>query len=397
MKVKETQGITLIALIITIVVLMILAGVAIRSINGGIIENANKATGKYNSKVEEENNILAGYENELNKYAGENTDKFEKEPTNVEYFNWTTTETTATINGFSDEGKAKYNAGEITELIIPGEYKGLPVTTISEGCFKNCTEITEIKIPKSIVTVNITNSLWPGPFGNCSNIGKIEFEEGMEKIPSWIFYKAKLKDNVEIKIPSSVTTIGNYAFGECTGIKDMNILEGITEIGNYAFSMCTGISTLKIPSSVNIIGKYAFYQCTGINNLEISSNVTTISEGCFGNCTGITEIKVPKSIVTVNMTNSLYNGPFGNCSNICKIEFEEGMEKIPSWIFYKAKLKDNVEIKIPSSVTTIGNYAFGECNNLITVDFCGTEIQWNAISIGSNNDPLTSATKKFNQ
>ena len=71
MNVKETKGITLIALVITIVVLLILAGVVIATLNGNdnIIKNANTAVGKYNEKVNEEQGILDTLEEKLKEYT----------------------------------------------------------------------------------------------------------------------------------------------------------------------------------------------------------------------------------------------------------------------------------------------------------------------------------------
>ena len=71
MKVKETKGITLIALVITIVVLLILAGVAIATLNGNdnIIKNANTAVGKYNEKANEEQSVLDTLEEKLKEYT----------------------------------------------------------------------------------------------------------------------------------------------------------------------------------------------------------------------------------------------------------------------------------------------------------------------------------------
>ena len=249
-KLRKTNGITLIALIITIVVLVILAGVVIMAIsgNGGILNNANKAAEKYNSKASEEEELLGTLENKLKEYAGENSDKPAKEPTNVEYFSWTTTETEATITGFSDAGKEKYNAGEITELVIPSVYKGLGVTTISRSAFGECKGLTEVFIPKSV------------------KVG------------------------------------GDREYGE--------------------------------------------------------------------------------------------NGAFEGCSSLTKVTFEEGMETIPAYIMRNTGI---TEVTIPNSVKTIGLSAFNQCIKLTTVNFRGTEAQWNAISIGSSNDPLTSATKQFNQ
>ena len=333
-KLRKTNGITLIALIITILILLIIAGVVIGTINGGILGNANKSAEKYNNEAKKEEELLGTLGNKLKDYTGETPstpDQPTKEPTPVEYFNWTTTETEATITGFSEEGKAKYNAGEITELVIPSEYNGLSVTTI-RNAFKNCTGLTEVYIPKGIVD-------GVDAFEYCKNITKVTFEDGMTKIP-------------------------NYIMEDCTGLKE-----------------------IIIPDSVTMIGECAFKNCTGLTEITIPNSVTTI-RNAFKNCTGLTEVYIPKGIV---------DGvdAFEYCKNITKVTFEDGMTKIPNYIMEDCTgLK---EIIIPDSVTMIGECAFYNCTNLTTINFRGTQAQWNAISIGNNNTPLTSATINYNQ
>ena len=68
-KFKEEKGITLVALIITIVVLLILAAVAIASItNDGVLSYAENATTQYNQAVKNEQDTLQGYIDYLNKH-----------------------------------------------------------------------------------------------------------------------------------------------------------------------------------------------------------------------------------------------------------------------------------------------------------------------------------------
>ena len=428
---KNNKGITLLALVVTIVVLIILAGVAIRTINGGIIENTNKATGKYNSKATEENDTLSGYTNELNKYAGENTDnppapdKPTKEPTNEEYFSWTTTDTEATITGFSDAGKEKYNAGEIKELVIPSEYNRLIVTEIGNSAFSKCVGLTEIVIPDSVTKINnwgfygctgIKELNLPksvvelghnafsacdglteikihkelksadAPFEDCKNLIKVTFEDGSEKIPATIM-------------------------SGCKTIKEIIIPKGVTEIGNSAFSKCVGLTEIVIPDSVTKINNWGFYGCTGIKELNLPKSVVELGHNAFSACDGLTEIKIHKELKSAD-------APFEDCKNLIKVTFEDGSEKIPATIMSGCKtIKEIIipkgvteignsafsncvgltEIVIPDSITKIGNWTFYNCTNLTNVNFYGTEAQWNAISIGSSNDPLTSATKQFNQ
>ena len=109
MKVKETKGITLIALVITIVVLLILAGVAIATLNGNdnIIKNANTAVGKYNEKANEEQGILNSLEEKLREY----TNGGSSNPTTPEEPGTPSTTPTVDSNGLATK----------KETIIPDE------------------------------------------------------------------------------------------------------------------------------------------------------------------------------------------------------------------------------------------------------------------------------------
>ncbi len=68
-------------------------------------------------------------------------------------------------------------------------------------------------------------------------------------------------------IPSSITTIGEYAFYNCAGLKSVVIPNSVTTIGEYAFHNCTGLTSLTIPNSVTSMGGNAFTGCTEITDI----------------------------------------------------------------------------------------------------------------------------------
>ena len=120
MKVKETKGITLIALVITIVVLLILAGVVIATLNGNdnIIKNANTAVGKYNEKVNEEQGILDTLEEKLREY----TNGGSSNPTTPEEPGTPPTTPTVDSNGLATKPttiKPSTNNANNLQIVIP--------------------------------------------------------------------------------------------------------------------------------------------------------------------------------------------------------------------------------------------------------------------------------------
>ena len=105
-----------------------------------------------------------------------------------------------------------------------------------------------------------------------------------------------------IVIPESVTFDG--------------VTYSVTSIGNSAFSDCTGLTSIEIPNSITSIGNSAFSGCSGLTSIEIPEGVTTINSNTFFNCTALTSITIPKSVKRMI-------GAFGNCENITTVNISD--------------------------------------------------------------------------
>jgi len=89
-------------------------------------------------------------------------------------------------------------------------------------------------------------------------------------------------------IPSSVTSITNYAFYYCTSLTSVTIPISVTSIGKSAFYSCTSLTSVTIPNSVTSIGESAFYSCTSLTSVTIPNSVTYINYQAFSGCYGFT-------------------------------------------------------------------------------------------------------------
>jgi len=97
-------------------------------------------------------------------------------------------------------------------------------------------------------------------------------------------------------IPNSVTTIGDYAFSNCTGLTGtLTIPNSVTSIGISAFAGCTGLTSITIPNSVKTIRDRAFQMCFSISQIIIPEGVESIGSAAFY-LTGITEIELPQTM-----------------------------------------------------------------------------------------------------
>ena len=134
----------------------------------------------------------------------------------------------------------------------------------------------------------------------------------------------------------SVTSIGNYAFYNCSGLTSFTIGNSVTSMGKSAFRGCTGLTSFTIPNSMTSIGENAFRKCTGLTSITIPNSVTSIGKDAFYNCSSLTSVTIPNSVTKVG------NFAFCGCSSL-------------------------TSLTIGNSVTSIGERAFNGCDSIQTV------------------------------
>ena len=204
-------------------------------------------------------------------------------------------------NGVTSIGeKAFYQCSGLTgDLIIPNS-----VTSIGEKAFLGCRGLTSMTIPNSVTSIG------EKAFYQCSGLTAIDVaadnpnycaEEGV------LFSKDKTTlvaypggKQGAYSIPNSVTSIGSYAFYDCSGLTgNLIIPNSVTSIGNDAFNGCRGLTSVTIPNSVTSIGEKAFYDCRGLTSVTIPNSVTSIGSSAFYNCRGLTSVTIPNSVTSI--------------------------------------------------------------------------------------------------
>ena len=254
---------------------------------------------------------------------------------------------------------AFWNCGSLSEIVIPSS-----VTSIGESAFSSCTSLKYISIPKSVIGLN------GNPFANWN--GKLKcLSPNFVYEDDILFNKDKSRiisfrnQNIETYvIPSSVTSIGDWAFSYCFSLSEIVISSSVTSIGDSAFSWCLSLSEIVIPSSVTSIGKGAFSSCSHLSEIVIPSSVTSIGDWAFSYCFSLKYISIPKSVIGLN------GNPFVECKG--KLEcLSPNFVYEDDILFNKDKSRiisfrnQNIEsYVIPSSVTSIGDSAFSCCRSL---------------------------------
>ena len=154
----------------------------------------------------------------------------------------------------------------------------------------------------------------------------------------------------------SVTSIGEYAFRDCSDLTSVTIPNSVTSIGEWAFRDCRRLTSVTIPNSVTSIGNYAFYGCRGLTSLEIPNSVTSIGENAFNGCSGLTNVSIGNSVASIGKY------AFNGCSGLTSLEIPNSVTSIGDYAFYDCSGLTILEI--PNSVTSIGNYAFDNCSGI---------------------------------
>ncbi len=287
-------------------------------------------------------------------------------------------------------------------LSITNTLGGCPVTTIGDAAFFSCASLTSVTIPSSVTKVgdfafyyctSLTNVTIPASvttigtqvFDFCSSLTTIAVDPANVAFSSvdGVLYN-KLQTTLiqcpggksgNFAIPSTVTTIGDHAFLFCARLTSVTIPSSVTTIGDYVFHLCTSLTNVTISSGVTTIGDWAFDRCTSLTNVTIPSSVTTIGERALAACTSLTTIAVdPANVAFSSLDGVLYNKlqttliqcPGGKSGNFA---IPSTVTTIGNYAFYYCTSLTSVAI--PASVTSIGTMAFRDCTSLQRLYFMG--------------------------
>ena len=170
------------------------------------------------------------------------------------------------------------------------------------------------------------------------------------------------KNSVQkIEIGNGVTSIGSFAFNNCSSLASITIPDGVTSIEASPFGSCYSLASITIPDGVTSIKASAFGSCYSLASITIPDGVTSIEGPVFVRCSSLASITIPDGVTSIG------ESAFDRCSSLASITIPDGVTSIGESAFDSCY--SLASITIPDGVTSIGDYAFYSCFGAAFYDF----------------------------
>ena len=307
---KRGNGVTLIALAVTIIVILILAGVTISTLTGnsGITTNASKAkTKSYLADIKEEYELYLSEkrmddEYDLDTlYANDKTIRYEGNEVGTGI-----AEICSSIKK-GDEKKFEIIKGKI--YYVSQDKNVIPIA-VELGFSINPYEITDSGVLKS-------SSMNLYLVDNDGHLDLSEYEGKIKTIEAGAFSKVEIESGINplqsIVLPKGITTIGDDAFSYNTSLTSIKIPNTVTSIGKRAFQGCANLTSIEIPDTVTYIGDYCFSGCNRLQKIKLSKKIQTINQRLLQGCSSLTEIEIPEGVKSIGYA------AFSSCNKLTTI------------------------------------------------------------------------------
>lgn len=256
----------------------------------------------------------------------------EEEPLilNDEYFRYLVIEGKATVSEVLVEG--------LEEAVIPAKIEGFPVESLGEYLFQDYSSLRRISLPEGLKEIR-----W-NVFENCTSLEAVEFPATLTTIMECAFWNSGLKTVTLPATIRTIEDYAFVACEGLTELRisdtsrlDMifdlpiveriEVMEGVSAIDEEAFAGAESLVEVKLPSTLSMIKQYAFYDCGMLEYLELPDSVVSIGANAFENCYSLKEVKLPEGLLLLS------EFAFYSCWELEELILPDGITTIQDYAF----------------------------------------------------------------
>lgn len=223
--------------------------------------------------------------------------------------------------------------GSNSDVVIPRDIEGFPVTRIDDDCFRGCS-IRTVQIPNSIKRI--------GSYAFAeTNLSAVVFETGGDiEFGSSLFANCKFKT---LNLPAGIN-FPSYAFSDIDSLEEVVFSDDIESVNANMFCRCTNLKKVIFGNNIKNISSHAFGGCTALSEVVFQNSLITIGEAAFNYCTSLEELVLPDSVERID------DLAFWGCSKLRKIN-------------------------IPANIKYVGNYILEDCPEIAEIVFPPNELE----------------------
>lgn len=271
--------------------------------------------------------------------------------------------------------------GSDTDVTVPSEIKGKPVTTL-HGTFSGKETVKKVTVPEGVRLIEYH------AFHGCTALTTVVLPSSLEEMTENTFYQCTNLKTVSLDTANSkLTKIGQYSFAYCEKLTGFDIPSSLKELEEGVFFRCSSLKKIIIPDTVEKIDRSAFYECTNVTEIKIPGTVKEASDIALVGCEKVITAELPISMVTLanlqrsddletlvivddGSTELPDKDALNEKKKLKKVVFPDSLTSIPRAFCRSVSALE--EVKLPANLKIISNASFSKCTNLKTIDLPDT-------------------------
>ena len=250
-------------------------------------------------------------------------------------------------------------------LAVPETIGGFPVTSVGEGAFANCYNLTIISLPESVTKIGSS------AFRFCYDLVSVNIPDAVTSIADDTFLGCL--SLTSIVIPASVNSISASAFTDCFALSWFLVsfenshyqdLDGVlfTADGSdlVRFPPAKTVTSYQLPNTVTCVCALSFLVCKNLEEVILPVGLEKIERGAFTSCESLERIVIPGGVTEIG------ERAFGFCENLSELELNSGLETIGEFAFYECN--ELTSVSFPDTLKDLPGSAFASCRSFSFVE-----------------------------